>query len=163
MIQNFPIPKSRRHLEASQPTPQFPTTTLTMAKKGTHPPSQLCKTFTYPSSLLRAPSAAPAIPERVPNSTDHFNQDERTQLTPTPSQIPHDRRAPHLHGHDGLLQDVHAAARASPAEHAEIRSSRYVCNSMRLWGGEVRTVRTFADDGVIVRKQVLFLEQKRKK
>ncbi|KFZ11889.1 hypothetical protein V501_04519 [Pseudogymnoascus sp. VKM F-4519 (FW-2642)] len=33
MIQNFPIPKSRRHLEASQPTPQFPTTTLTMAKK----------------------------------------------------------------------------------------------------------------------------------
>jgi hypothetical protein len=28
---------------------------------------------------------------------------------------------------------------------------------------EVKTVGTFADDGMIVRKQVLFLEQKRKK
>lgn len=45
------------------------------------------------------------------------------------SQVPHHRRAPHLHGHDGLLQDVCAAAHAPAAEHDEVRSSRYVDQS----------------------------------
>lgn len=52
-----------------------------------------------------------------------------TPLTIAPlrnREIPHHRRPPHLHGHDGLLQDVRAPAPASPAEHAQVRSSRYV-------------------------------------
>lgn len=46
------------------------------------------------------------------------------------SKIPHHRRAAHLHGHDGLLQDPRPATTAPAAVHAEVRSCRYVLHSV---------------------------------
>jgi len=45
---------------------------------------------------------------------------------PSNSEIPHRRRAPHLHGHDGLLPHVDPSACAPAAEHDEVRSCWYV-------------------------------------
>ena len=44
---------------------------------------------------------------------------------PTHSQVPHHRRAPHLHGHDRLLQDADPPTYASPVVDVEVRSCWY--------------------------------------
>jgi hypothetical protein len=41
--------------------------------------------------------------------------------SPSHSQIPHNSRAPPLHGHDGLLPDGGAAARTPTTVDAEVR------------------------------------------
>ncbi|KFZ10128.1 hypothetical protein V502_08294 [Pseudogymnoascus sp. VKM F-4520 (FW-2644)] len=62
------------------------------------------------------------IPDDISNTTTHASIPHHNPHHGKKSQVPHDRRAPNLHGHDGLLQDADAPACASPAEHAQIRS-----------------------------------------
>lgn len=47
-----------------------------------------------------------------------------TRLLPPSSQVPHDRRPPHEHGHDGLLPHDDPAPGVAAAEHAQIRPRR---------------------------------------
>jgi len=102
-----------------------------------------------------------SIPEDTPLSDGSLARrppSPHHALTNTPSQVPHHHGAPDFHGHDGLLPHHATAARASPAEHAQVRSHRYgpltrPARHARKRSAETRTVR----------KQVLFLEAKRGK
>lgn len=131
MTQNFPIPNPRRHLEPHHPRLNSPPQPSPWQKKVRIPLSHSAKP-TSPNTLCAHPPPRPQSLHRIcsrtastANTTARHTSRE-TQLTPSPSQVPHDRRAPNLHGHDGLLQDADAPACASPAEHAEIRPCWYV-------------------------------------
>lgn len=67
-------------------------------------PNSILNLMCYPTSPL-------------PSPVQHHNGPQ--------NEVPHNRRAPDLHGHDRLLQNFHAPAPASSFEHAEVRSCWY--------------------------------------
>jgi len=54
----------------------------------------------------------------------HFLSSILPTLTQRNSEIPHDRRAPPQHGHDGLLPNDGAATHLTPSQHVEVRPCR---------------------------------------
>lgn len=98
--------------------------------------------------------------ERV--MTGHPHRFSRFLADRINSKIPHHHGAPHIHGHDWLLSNPDAAARAPSVEHVEIRPHWYAYSGPRLqhtgFGGLASTA-----NQQTVRKKVLFLEQKRGK
>ena len=119
------------------------------------------------------PNSCPRPGTSNTTSLTHPAKQPRTQhelgLTAPHSQIPHRHCAPPLHGHDRLLLHIHPRPHGAAHEHDQIRPHQYATAHLShlaypssgpksQWGGR----RKDAADWRIVRRRVLFLEQKRK-